>query len=213
MVKIYTLSDPITMEVRYVGQTIRELRDRWYDHCSEYKLEKETNHRRNWVMSLKRQGLRPVIEILDIVEKENWVFWEQYWISQLKSWGFNLTNLTVGGEGVVGGKGSKGYLHTEDAKTRIRIANSRPKSKEWILNAGNARRKVTIKPITQYTKEGIFVKDWKSFYEAAREINIGGFYKSTIKNIHSCCNNKRKTAYGYIWKYKSIEFEDKEPQR
>ena len=37
------------------------------------------------------------MEIIDEVPEEEWEFWEQYWISQFKCWGFNLTNLTLGG--------------------------------------------------------------------------------------------------------------------
>lgn len=36
--------------------------------------------------------LKPVIKIIDIVPKEDWIFWESYWIWQMKSWGFNLLN-------------------------------------------------------------------------------------------------------------------------
>jgi hypothetical protein len=205
MVNIYTLSDPKTGEIRYIGQTTRKLIDRWYDHCSEYKLARETNHKRNWIVSLKKQELRPKIEILDIVEESNWIFWEQYWISQFKSWGYNLTNLSDGGEGNLGGTGCLGYRHTEEAKANISRLNSRPKTESWILNAGNAKRKTTATPIIQFTKEGIFVKKWTSFFEAAKYINVDGVYKSTIKNIHACCKKKRKTAYNFKWEYESIE--------
>lgn len=53
------------------------------------------------------------MEVLDIVENDEWQFWEQYWISQTKAWGFNLTNLTIGGDGIIGHK------HSEETKKII----------------------------------------------------------------------------------------------
>lgn len=37
--------------------------------------------------------------ILDEVEDINWGFWESYWISQFKTWGFQLENKNNGGGG------------------------------------------------------------------------------------------------------------------
>lgn len=52
------------------------------------------------------------------------------------------------------------------------------------------------KKILQYTLDGEFVREWESQIEAATELNI------RQGNISSCCKEKRKTAGGYIWKYK-----------
>jgi hypothetical protein len=39
------------------------------------------------------------LNIIDDVEEENWKFWEMYWISQFKNWGFDLENKNDGGGG------------------------------------------------------------------------------------------------------------------
>lgn len=52
------------------------------------------------------------------------------------------------------------------------------------------------KPILQYSKEGTFIKEWSSAGEVGR--TWGVYYKS----ISKCCLGKRKTALGYVWKYK-----------
>lgn len=54
----------------------------------------------------------------------------------------------------------------------------------------------TGKPITQLTIEGIFVSDWNSMNEAAIKLNI------QRGDIRLCCQGARKSAGGYIWKYK-----------
>ena len=192
MITIYTLKDPITNEVRYIGKTKRKLVDRMYSHTSNYKLEKEKSYKNSWIKSLKNKNLKPIIEELDLVEENNWEFWEQFYINLFKSWGFKLTNMTRGGEGSSGGKGCLGYKHTEEAKKRISIANSKPKSKEWIQNAAKGK----YKPISQYDLQNNYIRDWESTTTAA--IALGDINKK--KNISSCLKGKKKSAYGYIWK-------------
>lgn len=58
-------------------------------------------------------------------------------------------------------------------------------------------RKSAIKrslPILQFSKDGTFVKEWQSSREAGRQLGIHG--------ICSCLKGKRKSAGGFIWKYK-----------
>lgn len=64
------------------------------------------------------------------------------------------------------------------------------KNAEKLLN-----RKDQSKPVLQYTKDGEFVKEYKS----TRECGRNGFNQS---NVVSCCNGKLKTCGGFIWKYK-----------
>lgn len=204
MVKIYTLKDPITNEIRYVGKTKKKLVDRWYAHCSNYKLEREKSYKNSWILSLKRQGFRPIIELLDEVPQQDWQYWETYWISQIQSWGFTLTNMTKGGEGCNGGSGCLGYKHTEEAKRSIGLKNSTPKSQEWIDNVTKAVRATVAIPIIQLDMEGNVIKEHISFYTACIEVNTEGKPESTKKNIHACCNKKRKSAYGFKWEYKKV---------
>ena len=51
------------------------------------------------------------------------------------------------------------------------------------------------KPILQLDKNGNFIKKWKSMMEIERNLNI----KSG--NISLCCNGKKPSAKGYIWRY------------
>ena len=57
-------------------------------------------------------------------------------------------------------------------------------------------RKDESKPVKQFTKDGVFLKEYPSTKEVERQ---NGFFCS---NISSCCNGKQKSAYGYIWRYK-----------
>ena len=58
-------------------------------------------------------------------------------------------------------------------------------------------RKV-FKPILQYTKNGVFLKEWESIISAAQQTNI------SRKHISDCCCGRGKTAGGYIWKHKEV---------
>lgn len=96
-VLIYTLEDPITNEIRYIGKT-KNPKMRFQNHMN--KKHNEKSHKTNWIESLKKNGLKPLMVILDEVEEDNWIYWERFWIQQFKVWGFNLVNHTSGGDGL-----------------------------------------------------------------------------------------------------------------
>ena len=59
-----------------------------------------------------------------------------------------------------------------------------------------ARRQKIIRSVCQYSKDGVFIKEFDSITNAALSVNG----KST--SITRVCKGRRPTAYGYIWKYK-----------
>ena len=65
MIYIYTLSDPRTNIIRYVGKT-NNIKNRLKSHICQSK--KSRTHKDNWVNSLLKLNLKPIIEILDVVE-------------------------------------------------------------------------------------------------------------------------------------------------
>ena len=130
MIKIYSLSDPITGEIRYVGKTNQSLDRRLNAHISEVRRGYCRTHKINWIKSLMNNNLLPTIDILEIATKDNWKKLEIYWISQLKSWGFNLTNMTDGGDGnnnqmfskestIKRSKSLIGHIVTEETRRKI----------------------------------------------------------------------------------------------
>jgi hypothetical protein len=95
---IYTLCDPITKEVRYVGKTIQSLYVRYCDHISFKNKRKNSNYRnKNWIKSLLNKNLYPEIELLDEVNFNIWENEEIFYISYLKFIGLNLVNHQIGG--------------------------------------------------------------------------------------------------------------------
>lgn len=95
---IYTLSDPRTGEIRYVGKTFNLKARRW-QHIHDVKKGLNTR-KTGWIKSLLKCGVFPLIEILEEFPEENVRDWEEaerFWISTLRFYGCNLTNLDSGG--------------------------------------------------------------------------------------------------------------------
>lgn len=51
------------------------------------------------------------------------------------------------------------------------------------------------RPINQYTLSGVLLRRWTGRVEIENALGVAG------GNITSACQGKRKTAYGYIWRY------------
>jgi group I intron endonuclease len=126
---IYTLSD--NSGIRYVGKSDNP-EARLTNHLKECKMQR--THKEKWILSLKESGKTPILEILDEINYKEWPFFESYWISQLKSWGFNLVNGTSGGEGSDGFRGKK---HSEESRNKI--------SKNLKGKPGTSRKGVKMK--------------------------------------------------------------------
>ena len=70
---------------------------------------------------------------------------------------------------------------------------------EWCTvkeNCNHGTRNTRIaKSVGQYTRDGVLIKVWQSAYEVQRQL---GFFQGHIGQV---ARGKRKTAYGYVWKY------------
>lgn len=115
-VKIYSLKDPITNEIRYIGKTIQTLNTRLSKHvntCFYRRTYKEC-----WIYSLFKKGKKPLIELVEETTSFDWETREKYWIKFYEG-KVKLTNLSEGG--IKGGFG-KGYTHTEITRKKISMA-------------------------------------------------------------------------------------------
>ena len=65
------------------------------------------------------------------------------------------------------------------------------KGDELIIKGNKQKR-----PVIQYDKNLVELNIFSSITEAKE--------KTGIKNIWDCCNDKNKTAGGFIWKYKQV---------
>lgn len=117
-------------------------------------------------------------------------------------------------------KGNEGKVCSEVTKQKIRKPKTEehklnmkkpkgPQSLETIRKRKNSLKgkskpkgmmekihKLNKKPILQYDLQGNFIKEWDSIKDAGLYIGKKG------AAIGECCQEKRKTAYNYIWKFK-----------
>lgn len=183
---IYTLQDPITNKIKYVGKTIRPKR-RIYDYSLKASFKNQKSKCVNWIKSLHKKQLTPIFIIIDEIEGD-WQWLEKYWISQFKTWGFDLTNHTEGGEGV------SGWIWDKDRRQR----------QSFIMK--DAIKKGIIKPNSLIGKNGknhpsskkiIDIKTNVIYYsvsEAAKENNI----KNSTLVMMLKGKNKNKTNLRYL---------------
>ena len=99
MYKIYTLKDPNTLQIRYIGATCKKLQTRLSNHIY-YAKKRNCTHVHNWILNLLTNEKKPIIELLEIVTKETWEEREIYWIAFYKKTGL-LTNIREGGKGLI----------------------------------------------------------------------------------------------------------------
>ncbi len=203
MTYIYTLSD--STGIRYVGKT-NNLKIRLKNHINEANSKNKNNHKINWIKSLIQKNEKPTMEILDIVSDDSWMFWEIYWITQLKSWGFNLVNSTLGGENP---PSFKCKTHSDDYKKVRRnkmLLNNPAKNMndEWKNNISKSLKgriftKEHIlklgKPVCQLSLNGEFIKKWDSITIASNRLGVN------YSGISGCVRGKRNKAGNFKWKY------------
>ena len=154
-----------------------------------------------------------LLEEIDLVKTIEWEFWEKYYISLFKSWGFKLKNKNNGGGGCITHEVSK------ETRKKISITHKglkKPFSKSHKKNHKKSYkdRKVTWgekiskglkgrkntwggggrkgRKVLQYDLNNNFIKEWDNIEEPSK------FYKGYIGG---CLNGRQKTAGGFIWKY------------
>jgi hypothetical protein len=139
---IYTLSD--SDGIKYLGKSDYPDK-RLKIHLKECK--KKRTRKEKWIKNLLDEGKKPILEIIDIVDSSNWSFFESYWISQLKTWGFCLLNGTDGGEGSNGFKGKK---HTEETKNKLKGSSKKGTlTEEGRKKISESNRKRTVSDLTK----------------------------------------------------------------
>jgi len=97
--------------------------------------------------------------------------------------------------------------HIDEDKENNNVNNLEWCDCTYNINYGTRNEKVskakingkTAKQVQQYSLDGNFIQSFQSTQEIQRELGFANCH------ICECCNGKRKTAYGFIWKYKNEE--------
>jgi len=131
------------------------------------------------------------LEVIDEVEKKEWIFWEQWWIELFDSWGIELLNKNKGGGGPEYQEESSKKLIGDKQKgiKKPTISNKLKGQKiTWDLGTNTA--------VLQFDKQGNFISEYESMGKASLETGVPS---SAICNV---CKGIQRSAHGYIWLYK-----------
>ena len=211
MAYIYKIINDINDKV-YVGKTDFSLTKRFKEHCQDAFKSRSQN--RPLYLAMQKYGIEHFkIELIE--ETDNPEEREIYWIEHLEGYtkGYNATK---------GGDGKRLYDH-EAIVARLKehpypkdVAEEFGCCKDLIYDLSkkyniqtksksNEQGKRLSKPIIAYTQQGEFIKSFPSVSSAARwcfENKKCSTLASGIKgHIAEVANGKRKSAYGYVWKY------------
>lgn len=149
--------------------------------------------------------------IEQIEETDNPEEREIYWIERYRSFktGYNATK---------GGDGKPfldydvliaAYQENPNLKDISRIYNCDSHYLSLILKENNievksqgaVNRKKYGRVINQYTKDGDYIKTFSSARQALQEVSPTTTSAGGVSHITDVCKGKRKTAYGYIWRF------------
>lgn len=207
---IYSINCPFSNMPKYIGKS-NDPEWRLYTHLHNNRKTKLNCY----IKSLKKQNYLPLIEIIDEVSIVEWEFWEQHYISLYKSWGFNLKNMTFGGEGnkmthlsekhkqnIRKNSPFKGKkLPTRSYTHSMNISLSKTGKKINRIYTEQERKRVGInnsmlktKLVLQINQLGLIVNEFHSLNQAM-EIS-----KNTTIGKH--CKNGSKCRKGFYWKWK-----------
>lgn len=157
--KIYCLKDPRTNQIRYIGKTTKELHKRL---LHGHLCDKTKTHKTNWINSLKKEGLLPIIELIKSCKNESRCnYAESFYIKLFGRADLDLgilVNSTNGGEGTIG------RVLSEETKNKIGSSNKgknlgvkwseerKQKHKITYQNIPEEKKKKTIEKIVSANK-------------------------------------------------------------
>ena len=165
-------------------------------------------HSTYWSRYVGKHGFKDYELLEENVDEKTALELEIYWIAQFKAWGFKLVNLTNGGDGM------SGYKHSTESKLKmsnLQLGKTHSEKTKYLLAQRMLGRKLDLetrskmskshrakqKPVLQFDLQGIFIKEWSCPMDAVKTFNKNG-----LGHVSNCCSGKRKTAFGFIWKYK-----------
>lgn len=208
MAYIYQITNNINGKI-YVGKTEFSIEKRFKEHCEDaFKNGKE---KRPLYAAMRKYGIEHFyIELIE--ETNNPEERECYWIEQKQSFKHGY-NATIGGDGrkyidydlVIAT-----YKETQNvAETARRLNIDRNHASSIlhlndinVLSANKVNQKRLGKIINQYTLTGEYIQSFPSAKAAADSLGkTTSTSKGATSHITDVCRGKRKTAYGYIWKF------------
>ncbi len=154
---IYGLIDPRTRMIRYVGRSSSGLtRPRQHGNPSH---KNQRTHVANWIRGLEALELEFEITVLQAVDRQDQLNEaEIWWIAFGRASGWPLTNLTIGGDGLVGLVVTEQHREALSAAATARWqredrAAHAEQKRQWAADP-EVRRKLAQQASDQYSQPG-----------------------------------------------------------
>lgn len=206
MAYIYKITNQINGKI-YIGKTLGTIQERWKEHCKDFK--KERCEKRPLYSAMNKYGIENfIIEQVEECSPEIVNEREKYWIEYYSSFKYGY-NATIGGDGkqyldydLVYSLYKEGKNLTEISK----ILKCDTHSVTKILNNFNISHEERVKRAVSQNRIPVFMIDkntdeiLNSFAGLQEAENFLGKIRSK-QHIAEVCRGKRKTAYGYKWKF------------
>lgn len=210
---IYKITNLINGK-QYVGKTLKTIEQRWQEHIQD--SGKEKIQKRPLYSAIKKYGIENfIIEEIEKVDVDNINEREKYWIKFLNTFK-NGYNATIGGDGksyidydlVV-----KTYKQVQNAVETAKILDIHRDSVVNILKAKEipivSSQEISSKrgkPVGMYDKQtGKLIKTFSNSFDAGRYIISNNLSQANLKSVRyhiaEVCRNRRKSIYGFVWKF------------
>jgi hypothetical protein len=87
-------------------------------------------------------------------------------------------------------------VKTDNRVENLRWADYKMQSDNSDRTNREPQKEVLSKPVYQYTKNMTFINEYPCTWEASRQTGVNE------SSISRCCRGERKSAGGYVWRYK-----------
>lgn len=169
----YTLSASSDVDnIRYVGVTTKSVMRRFYGHkyCAIHDNKRGLPVHK-WMYSHYKRNETIIVKQIDVCNENEWEEREKYWIKYYRDKGFELLNISNGGNGVV----------TEEIRSKSSIERS---------------VEAHCKAVVALNKDGSFYKEFSSIKEASEDT---GALRTSIGNVLKG-RSKSSKGYIWIYK-------------
>lgn len=205
MAYIYKITNQINGKI-YVGKTLSTIDNRWCEHLRDYS--RSYNKIRPLYSAMIKYGVKNFsIEELEECLPEEASEREKYWIETLQSFKKGY-NATVGGDGVQKYDYQLIGAMYKELHNKAEVARRLGCNESTVQRALDSEHISNLNPIynnrivNQYTLDGKYIQSFPSCKAAAKYLGkITGTSNGASSHISQVCKGKRKTAYGYIWKF------------
>lgn len=208
MAYIYQITNNLNGKI-YIGKTERSIEQRWYEHCRDYL--RKTDEKRPLYLAMRKYGPSN-FSIIVLEETNNASEREVYWIEKTRAFK-NGYNATMGGDGqkyldydlIIAS-----YNELQNIAEVARRLNIHYDTVSRVLHSADIdvipaeinSQRVNGKIVNQYDLQGNFIQSFPSLRMAAESLGkITPTSKGATSHISDVCKNKRKTAYGFIWRF------------